>query len=45
MSPCVAEDATALVEPVENVVTRQEDAYKSSVDEKSYTTCSDNDNK
>ena len=41
MSACV-EVATALVEPVETGVTRQNDAYKISADEKSYTKCFDN---
>ena len=45
MSTCVAEDATALVEPVATSVTGQDDAYNISVDEKSYTKCFDNDRK
>ena len=43
MSACVGEDATALVEPVATGVTRQDDAYKISTDEKYYTKCFDND--
>ena len=45
MSTCVAEDATALLEPVEIGVTRQNDAYKISTDEKYYTKLFDNDKK
>lgn len=45
MSACVAEAATALVEPVATGVTGQDDAYKISADEKSYTKCFDNDKK
>ena len=45
MSACVAEAATALVEPVETSVTGQDDAYKISVDEISYTKCFDNEKK
>ena len=37
MSSCVAEAATALVEPVATSVTRQDDAYKIFVVEKYYT--------
>ena len=37
MFACVAEAATALVEPVETSVTGQDDAYKISVDENFYT--------
>ena len=42
MSTCVAEAATALVEPVEIGVTGQDDAYKIFVDEKYYTKWFDN---
>ena len=45
MSACVAEVATALVEPVVTGVTGQDDAYKISADEKSYTKCFNNDKK
>ena len=45
MSACVAEAATALVEPVETGVTGQDDAYNISIDEKYYTKCFDNDKK
>ena len=45
MSTCVSEDATALVEPVATSVSGQDDAYKISADENSYTKCFDNDNK
>ena len=45
MSTCVVEATTALVEPVETGVTRQDDAYTISVVEKSYTKCFDNDKK
>ena len=45
MSACVAEAATALLEPVATGVTRQDDAYKISVVEKSFTKCFDNDKK
>ena len=45
MSACVPEAATALVEPVATGVTGQDDAYKTSVVEKSYTKCFDNDKK
>ena len=44
MSACV-EAATALVEPVATGVTGQNDAYKISTDEKSYTKSLDNDKK
>ena len=42
MSTCVAKAATALVEPTATSVTGQDDAYKISVDEISYTKCFDN---
>ena len=42
MSTCVEEAATTLVEPVPTSVTGQDDAYKISADEKSYTKCFDN---
>ena len=45
MSTCVAQAATALVETVATGVTRQDDAYNISADEKSYTKCFDNDKK
>ena len=45
MSPCGAEDATALVEPEATGVTGQDDAYNISTDEKSYTKFFDNDKK
>ena len=45
MSPCVAKATTALVDPVEIGVTRQDDTYKISADEKSYTKCFNNDKK
>ena len=45
MPTCVAEATTALVEPVENGVTGQDDAYKIFADEKSYTKCFYNDKK
>ena len=45
MFACVAEAATALVEPVATGVTGQNDAYKISADEKYYTKCFDNDKK
>ena len=45
MSTCAAEAATTLVEPVPTGVTGQDDAYKISTDEKSYTNCFDNDKK
>ena len=45
MSTCVEEAATTLVEPVPTGVTGQDDAYKISADEKSYTKCFDNDKK
>ena len=45
MSTCVAEARTALEEPVATSVTGQDDAYKISADEKSYTKCFDNDKK
>ena len=45
MYACVAEDATALVEPVETGVTGQDDAYKIYADEKYYTKFFDNDKK
>ena len=45
MSTCVAEVATALVEPAATGVTGQDDAYKISVDGISYTKCFDNDKK
>ena len=45
MHACVAEAATTLVEPVETGVTQQDDAYKISADEKSYTKFLDNDKK
>jgi len=44
MSACV-EAATALVEPMETGVIGQNDAYKISADEKSYTKFLDNDKK
>ena len=44
MSACV-EAATALVEPMATGVTQQNDAYKISIDEKSYTKFLDNDKK
>ena len=43
MPACVAEAATALVEPMATGVTGQDDAYKISIDEKYYTKCFDND--
>ena len=43
MSACVAEAATALVEPVAIGMTGQDDAYKIFADEKSYNKCFDND--
>ena len=45
MSTCVAEAATALLEPVATGVTRQDDTYNISADEKSYTKFLDNDKK
>ena len=45
MFACVAEAATALVEPAATGVTGQDDAYKISVDGISYTKCFDNDKK
>ena len=45
MSPCVAENEIALVEPVETGVTGQDDAYNISADEKYYTKFFDNDKK
>ena len=45
MSACVAEAATALVEPMATGVTGQDDAYTISAVEKSYTKCFDNDKK
>ena len=45
MSACVAEVAIALVEPVATSMTRQNDAYNISADEKYYTKCIDNDKK
>ena len=45
MSPCVAENEIALVEPVETGATGQDDAYNISADEKSYTKCFDNEKK
>ena len=45
MSACVAEVATALVEPMETSMTRQYGAYKIFVDGNSYTKCFDNDKK
>ena len=44
MSTCVAEATTSLVELVATGVTGQDDAYKMSADEKSYTKCFENDN-
>ena len=43
MYACVVKDATALVDLVAIGVTRQDDAYKISANEKSYTKCFDND--
>ena len=45
MSACVAEAATALVEPVATSVTGQDDTYKISVDEIFYTKCFHTDTK
>ena len=45
MSACVAEAATALVVPMATGVTWQDDAYKISADEESYTKCFDNNKK
>ena len=45
MFACVAEAATALLEPMETSVTGQDDAYKIFVDEIYYTKCFDNDKK
>ena len=45
MSACVAEAATALVEPVAIGMTGQDDAYKIFADEKCYNKCFDNDKK
>ena len=45
MSPCVAEDATTLVQPVATGVTGQDDAYNISANEKSYTKFFDKDKK
>ena len=45
MSACVAEAATALVELEATSVTGQDDAYKISAYEKSYTKCFYNDKK
>ena len=42
MFACVAEAVTALVEPVATGVTGQDDAYKISADERSYTKLFDN---
>ena len=42
MSACVAEVANVLFKPVETSVTRQNDAYKISADEKYYTKCFNN---
>ena len=42
MFACVAEAAISLLEPVATGVTRQNDAYKISADEKYYTKCFDN---
>ena len=45
MSACVAEAATALMEPVATGVTGHDDAYNIYVDEKYYTKYFDNDKK
>ena len=45
MSTCVVDVATALVDPVATGVTGQDDAYKISAVEKSYTKWFDNDKK
>ena len=45
MSTCVVEAATALVEPVATGVTRQDDAYKISANEKYSTKFFGNDKK
>ena len=45
MSACVAEAAIPLVDLVATSVTRQDDAYNISADEKYYTKCFDNDKK
>ena len=45
MSTCVVEASTTLVKPMANGVTRQDDAYNISADEKYYTKLFDNDKK